>query len=92
MTRDVAIGGALCLALVAFAFVAAPSSCEWGLAAYFWAGVICAAALAALPVALRRGASWAKRALFAIAFAAAGVGFWTAGLFAANVRIMCRLF
>jgi len=92
MRRDVAIGGALCAALVAFAFVAAPSSCDWGLGAYFWAGVICAVALAALPMALRRGESWVKRALLAIAFAAAGIAFWIAGLFAANMQILCRLF
>ena len=92
MTRDVAIGGALCLALVAFAFVAAPSSCEWGLGAYFWAGVVCAVAMAALPLALRTGEPWAKRALFAIVFAAAAIAFWIAGLFTANMKILCRLF
>jgi len=32
-------GGTLCVFLFAFAFVAAPHSCEWGLSAYFWTGV-----------------------------------------------------
>ena len=92
MTRDVAIGGAVCVALVAFAFVAAPSSCEWGLGAYVLAGVVCTVALAVLPMALRTGMSSAMRALVALAFAGAGIGVWVVGLFAANVRILCRLF
>ena len=38
-SRVFKIAGACCLALFVFAFVAAPHSCEWGLTAYFWAGV-----------------------------------------------------
>jgi putative membrane protein len=41
----VKIAAALCLGLFAFAFVAAPRSCEWGLAAYFWSGVATIVAL-----------------------------------------------
>ena len=85
------IGLAVCAAMFAFAFVAAPSSCEWGLGAYFWAGVACLAVLAALPFARRRDASAAKRMAIGLALAAGGLAIWIAGLFAANVRILCRL-
>ena len=86
------LAGTLCAALFAFAFVAAPRSCEWGLEAYFWAGVALVVILAALPSAMAAGLPAGKRAGLALAFAAAGFGVWAAGLFAANVRIVCRLF
>ena len=82
----------VCAALFAFAFVAAPKSCEWGLAAYFWSGVAAVLALFALPALLRKDASVGKRIALGCAFAAAGLASWIAGLFAANVRILCRLF
>jgi hypothetical protein len=50
MRRLGAIAAGICAVMFAFAFVAAPKSCEWGLAA------------------------------------------WFAGLVAANIQIMCRLF
>ena len=86
------IGAAVCASLFGFAFVAAPSSCEWGLGAYLWAGIACLAVLAALPFALRLDASAAKRTAIGLVLAAGGLGIWIAGLFAANVRILCRLF
>lgn len=43
---------ALYAALFAFAFVASPYSCEWGLSAYFFAGLAILLALAAAPFAL----------------------------------------
>lgn len=85
-------GGILCAALFAFAFVAAPKSCEWGLGAYFWSGVVCVLVMFALPFVLRAASSARSRSGLAFAFAAAGCGVWIAGLFAANVRILCRLF
>jgi hypothetical protein len=85
-------GGSLCAALFAFAFVAAPHSCEWGLSAYFWTGVAGVLALFALPLVLRAAASTRARIGLAFAFAAVGCGAWFGGLIAANVRIMCRLF
>ena len=87
-----AIGAACCVALVLFAFVAAPHSCEWGLTAYFWAGVACVVLLAALPFALLSASLMQRRLLIAFALAGAGCASWIAGLFIANVRIMCRLF
>ncbi|MCL4799858.1 MAG: hypothetical protein KJ025_09750 [Burkholderiales bacterium] len=90
--RTLVIGGAICAALFAFAFVAAPRSCEWGLAAYFWSGVGSVAALFAVPVVLRTDCSGLRRAALGFAFAALGAGVWLGGLVAANVRIICRLF
>jgi hypothetical protein len=91
-TPSLIVGGILCAALFAFAFVAAPKSCEWGLTAYFWSGVTCVLALFALPLVLRAAPSTRDSIGLAFAFAAAGCGAWIAGLFVANVQIMCRLF
>jgi len=88
----VAVGAALCAALLAFAFVAAPKSCDWGLGAYFWAGLALLAVVATLPFVFGMGASTLGRAGLAVAFAAAVFGVWAAGLFAANFQILCRLF
>jgi hypothetical protein len=86
------VGGAASVALFAFAFVAAPHSCEWGLTAYFWAGVATLTMCLALPIGLRTDCSVLKRVLMGLGFAALGLGVWVAGLATANVRIMCRLF
>lgn len=86
------IAGACCVALFVFAFVAAPHSCEWGLTAYFWAGVACVVLLAALPFALLSASLIQRRLLIAFALAGAASASWIAGLFIANVRILCRLF
>jgi hypothetical protein len=90
--RTTWIAGSICAALFAFAFVAAPKSCEWGLTAYFWSGVAALVVLFAIPMALRTDRTGLQRAAFGLAFAAFGAAVWIAGLFAANVRIMCRLF
>jgi len=86
------LAGGICAALFAFAFVAAPKSCEWGLAAYFWSGVAALVVLFALPMTLRADRPALQCAAFGIAFAACGAATWIAGLFVANVRILCRLF
>jgi hypothetical protein len=75
-----------------FAFIAAPKSCEWGLNAYALSGVVCMLLLLAIPFAFRAGESGAARIGLGVALAAAGAIVWVVGLFAANVRIMCRLF
>jgi hypothetical protein len=87
-----AAGGAICAGLFAFAFVAAPASCEWGLAAYFGAGIVSVAALAGAPFVLHGGAPLGHRAAIAVTLVALGCGVWLLGLFVANVRIICRLF
>lgn len=91
-SRVLAVGAACCVALVLFAFVAAPHSCEWGLSAYFWAGVACVVLLAAMPFALPSASSIQHRLPIAFALAGAACASWVAGLFIANVRILCRLF
>ena len=88
--RNIGIATAACAVLFLFAFMAAPHSCEWGLNAYFWSVVACIVALFALPFV--RSAPDAPRIGLAFAFAAAACLTWIAGLFIANVRIMCRLF
>jgi len=84
--------GVLCVALFAFAFIAAPSSCEWGLDAYFWSGVASLVLLFAAPFVFRVEYSLLGRAGFAVGLLVLGAAVWFAGLFIANVRIMCRLF
>ena len=86
------LASGICAALFAFSFVAGPKSCEWGLAAYFWTGVAALLALFAVPLALRTDRSLLMRSVFGLAFSAAGIAVWFAGLEAGNVRIMCRLF
>lgn len=78
--------------LFAFAFVAAPRSCEWGLTAYSWAGVGVTLGLGVLPFFLPSDMTVARRVLISVGLLIASIALWLAGLFAANVRIMCRLF
>ena len=90
--RLFAFVAALCLGLFAFAFVAAPQSCEWGLPAYFWSGVATVFVLVAAPFVLQFEQPVLTRVYLAIGSGALGFAVWVAGLFAANVRIICRLF
>jgi hypothetical protein len=87
-----AVLGTVCIALLVFAFAAAPHSCEWGLSAYFWVGVAAACLLALLPVLRMRGRPLPARIGLGLGFAAVVVVVSIVGLFAADVRIMCRLF
>jgi hypothetical protein len=80
------------LLLFAFAFVAAPKSCEWGLSAYTWTGLACVVGLGALPFFLRTEMTDWRRILTAAGLVVGTALVWLGGLFAANVRIMCRLF
>lgn len=84
--------GGVCLALFLFAFIAAPHSCEWGATAYFLAGVATLVGLFFAPVAIETGSSLFKRALLGLGLVVVVLFVWFAGLFAANVRILCRLF
>jgi hypothetical protein len=76
----------------AFAFVAAPRSCEWGLSAYFWSGLATLAVLFALPWMVEQRTPLRRPVLAGLSYAGIGLVVWTGGLFAANVRILCRLF
>ena len=81
----------LCFALFGFAFVAAPHSCEWGLSAYFWAGVAVVVALLAMPWVLHVAQPLWQRLLVSLLLGSVGALVWLGGLFAANVRIICRM-
>ncbi|MEP7060892.1 MAG: hypothetical protein ABI881_00705 [Betaproteobacteria bacterium] len=83
---------ALCVGLLACAFVAAPHSCEWGMATYFSAGVAVIVGLVVSPFALARADAIATRFALAAGLGIAGAATWIGGLFAANVRVICRLF
>ena len=87
-----AIAAAIGAAVIAIAFGAAPRSCEGGLTFYFWTGVASLLLLVALPFLAALGNSVAIRLVWGLGFGAFGACAWIAGLFMANVRIMCRLF
>jgi hypothetical protein len=74
-----------------FAFIAAPHSCEWGLGAYVWAGAGVVVAMLAVPFLVQPAPLVWHRFLWSAGFGCAGALVWLAGLFAANVRIICRL-
>ena len=78
--------------LVAIAFPIAPHACEGGLELYFWIGVAAVIAALAIPFVLRNGQSPLVRCALALGLATLVASAWIAGLFAANIRIMCRLF
>ena len=84
--------GIVAMLLFASAFAAAPRSCEGGLEIYFWLGVLALVTLLVLPFVAHLGRSLVLRSVFALALGLAGVATWVAGLFVANVRIICRLF
>ena len=77
--------------LFLFAFVAAPHSCEWGLSAYFWVGLVAVLGLAATPFAVRPKLSSGSLVLRSLGHSSVGICTWFAGLFVANFRIICRL-
>jgi len=89
---NTSLAATLCVALVVFAFVAAPHSCEWGLDAYALAGLASAVGLFALPLVHHGAVPRIRRIPAAAGLAALGIAVWVAGLFLANVRIFCRLF
>ncbi len=80
------------IALLVLAFMAAPHSCAWGLATYFWAGVALILGQAVAAFALLRDRTTARRVALAGLAALVGAGVWLAGLFAANFQLLCRLF
>ena len=80
------------MVLFAFAFVAAPWSCEWGNEAYLVAGIATLLALFAWPMVAVVGRSLLFRAGLGLLFVVMGCAVWVGGLFAANFRIICKLF
>jgi hypothetical protein len=82
----------VCAALVALAFVLAPSSCDGGLGIYAVAGLIGMPVLFGLAFVAARPRSTAERLAIGAAFVACGLGMWTLGFFASGMRILCRMF
>ena len=83
---------AIGLVLFELAFIVAPWACEGRLDFYFWSGVVVLVGSVALSFAARIGRSLLARVIRSAAFLVLAVGIWLAGLFAANVRIIRRLF
>jgi hypothetical protein len=84
--------GVVAMALVAIAFSIAPRACEGGLETYLKWGLAAIAGVFALPFVARAANDMLVRVGLAFAFALIGAGAWIAGLFIANVQILCRLF
>ena len=82
---------AVCLALFAFAFAIAPAACEGGLSTYVWTGVAAVTTLGAVPFVSDPQLPLKGRVLRGLFLALLAVAAWMIGLFAADVRIMCRL-
>lgn len=81
----------LCAALFAFAFVVAPHSCQWGWTAYLWAGTAVIISLVAMPFYFHLMYPIWRQLLLCLGFGSIGLFVWVAGIFAANIRIICRL-
>ena len=92
ITAPLSIAAAVEAVVFALAFLAAPRSCEGGLTLYFWAGVASLILLIALPFLTSIGNSLLIRLAWGLGLSVFGAAVWFAGLFLANVRIMCRLF
>jgi len=96
MTRRRAVGIAIATATLIAVFVSsfalAPRSCEGGLEIYFWCGVAAIVVLIELAFIVPAGASFGGSLGWAMAVATVVAAIWTAGVFAANFRIICRLF
>jgi hypothetical protein len=82
--------GILYIALFGFSFFAAPH--DWALEAYFWAGVLVLLILMSIPWFLLTPTIIWQRVLFSLGFALLSTFVWLGGLFAANIRIITRLF
>jgi hypothetical protein len=90
--RARAAAGVLCAAIIVCALMAAPRSCDGGLEVYLLAGLVGVLAMLGVPIVFRTDRSALHRLGLGLLFAAFGAAVWIAGLFGANVRIVCRLF
>ena len=92
MKAALRIAAALGLGLFALAFVVAPHACSGGLDVYFWTGIAAMVATGVAVAALPRTLGPWRRTGLALALTCGVAVAWLAGLFAADVRLMCRLF
>ena len=83
---------AICGALFVGALWAAPRSCEGGLDAYVYGGLVAVVLLGSIPFWRDRTRSTGSRLARGAGYATLGIASWVAWLFVANVRITCRLF
>jgi hypothetical protein len=91
-TRSCFAAAAIGTIIFGMAFAAAPYSCDGGAEFYFWCGVAGLLILFALPFAIRIANSVSVSIIWGLGFALFGAAVWVAGLLAAPVRILCRLF
>ena len=92
LPRRVGVTVAMCLAVTAAAFALAPRSCTGGLETYVWLGALTLAALGALPYLVPRLRRPPRPLLPALGGVAIGGAVWVGAFFAADFRILCRLF
>jgi hypothetical protein len=90
--KAVVFTAAVCFALFAFAFVIAPAACEGGLSTYVWSGLAAVGTLFAVPFVSLPQLPLGSRVLRGLVLALLASAVWAAGLFAADMRIVCRLF
>jgi hypothetical protein len=91
-TQGVIAVAAVAVSLLAVAFWIAPRFCEGGFGIYFLCGLGALVVVLALPFVLRTGNSLFARVTSALGLVALGAALWVAGLLAANVQFLCRLF
>jgi len=81
-----------CGGIFIFAFIAAPHSCEWGLASYFWLGFALFLGLLAAPFLLCRERSLGLRFGLSLGYGLAFGAVWVLGMAMSNMQLLCRLF
>jgi hypothetical protein len=89
--KAVVFTAAVCIALFAFAFAIAPAACEGGLSMYVLSGLAAVGTLFAVPFVSQPQLPLGARVLRGLLLALLASVVWATGLFAADVRIVCRL-
>jgi hypothetical protein len=91
-SRAIGIAAIIALCQAGVAWWIAPRSCDGGLEFYAAVGVGALVVMASLPFVLRSGQTTAGRFGWSFAFVLMSAAAWIGGLFAADVRLLCRLF
>ena len=91
-SRSIGIAAIVALCQAGVAFWIAPRSCDGGLEFYAAVGVGALVVMASLPFVLGSGETTAGRFGLSFLFVLMSVVAWVGGLFAADVRLLCRLF